>query len=499
MKKILLSLIIVLALMCTVLPMTVLATGSTVNVDTKEEFLSALSDDTVTVINIKADMDLTDIPASAAKVFDVSGRTIDLGGNTIKANNMAVIYQGTDFVIQNGIFDANGGSYALWIGDTGYTNNVVVQGVATVGGINVYNAENVMLRDVNMTGSQYYAVWCDEHAQVIIESGEFQTQGNAVLGVADGNVDSSLTIENGNFHTNGKPLVLEDKYYREPPVIRGGTFDCSAKKYVADSLKYERNENGIYTYYPTLQEAIDGAGADTVITAVDSPAADDDVYMATLVYNDGSGMSIQMAGNADGEINLPAIGRSGYIFLGWTDESDTLIAVDQPYKLTANKTLTGQWKKLTKVKTEAKAATCAENGNIEYWYCPELNAYFRDEALTETVAFEDTIIPSTAHAETEMINVKAATCTQAGYTGDKACKACGTILEYGKTVEKLAHTFKDGRCSVCGAADTNVSAVSGQNVPNTGDANHTLWFVLLAVSGFAIAGMALYSKMKTNK
>lgn len=63
-----------------------------------------------------------------------------------------------------------------------------------------------------------------------------------------------------------------------------------------------------------------------------------------------------------------------------------------------------------------------------------------------------------AHGETELKNVKEATCAEEGYTGDKVCKVCGEVVEQGKPVEKLAHSYKDGKCTVCGAGRSELCA-----------------------------------------
>lgn len=41
---------------------------------------------------------------------------------------------------------------------------------------------------------------------------------------------------------------------------------------------------------------------------------------------------------------------------------------------------------------DAKAATSTENGNIEYWYCADCGKYFANEALTEEISHEQTVI-----------------------------------------------------------------------------------------------------------
>ena len=50
------------------------------------------------------------------------------------------------------------------------------------------------------------------------------------------------------------------------------------------------------------------------------------------------------------------------------------------------------------------------------------------------------VIPATGHTE-KLINEKDATCTSTGYTGDKICTICNKILEKGKEIAKLDHTY----------------------------------------------------------
>ena len=47
----------------------------------------------------------------------------------------------------------------------------------------------------------------------------------------------------------------------------------------------------------------------------------------------------------------------------------------------------------TATKVEAKAPTCTEPGNQEYWHCPVCGLYFDDEALTQEITLEDTLPP----------------------------------------------------------------------------------------------------------
>ncbi len=154
----------------------------------------------------------------------------------------------------------------------------------------------------------------------------------------------------------------------------------------------------------------------------------------------------------------------------------------------------------TLVKTEATEATCVKDGNIEYWTCSECGKLFSDEAATQEITLEDTVLPATGehtpdgsgwHSDetghwqvcsqcgeklneqahtggtatccdkavctvcgseygelnpdnhaggTEIRNEKPATEDEEGYTGDTYCLGCGEMLSQGETVEKLPHT-----------------------------------------------------------
>ena len=108
-------------------------------------------------------------------------------------------------------------------------------------------------------------------------------------------------------------------------------------------------------------------------------------------------------------------------------------------------------------KTEAKAATCTEAGNIAYWYCEDCGKYFSDEALTKEISKEDTIIPAT-----------------------------------GTTSSKPEDTSKPG--------DPTSSNSENSNRPQTGETSQfTLWVALLVLAGGSFAGVALSrSKRKAS-
>ena len=136
-------------------------------------------------------------------------------------------------------------------------------------------------------------------------------------------------------------------------------------------------------------------------------------------------------------------------------------------------------------------------------------AQTNDVAETDTVTTgKDGELIVDDHSETRIVNQKDATCTEEGYTGDKVCTVCGKVVEQGKVIEKLAHNYKDGKCTVCGAADPNYKPSEPEDkptvpdevkpdVPETGDSNNVLlWIVLLFVSGVSITAMIMTNEKR---
>ena len=154
----------------------------------------------------------------------------------------------------------------------------------------------------------------------------------------------------------------------------------------------------------------------------------------------------------------------------WSDDGSTCTATrtcknDSAHTETSKATVTG---------AQTKAPTCTEKGETTY-----TATFEADWAMTQTKVLAD--ISATGHGETERINAKDATCTQEGYTGDQVCKDCGAVLEQGHVTAKIAHNYKDGKCTVCGSADPTYNP--NPQSPQTGDRHNVeLWSSLLLVA-----------------
>ena len=193
------------------------------------------------------------------------------------------------------------------------------------------------------------------------------------------------------------------------------------------------------------------------------------------------------------------------------------------------------------VKTEAKPATHLTEGNTEYWYCDGCDKYFSDEAGTNEIALEDTVIPKltehtadgtgwhrdeeshwhtcecgevidkAAHSYKWVID-KEATATEAGLKHEE-CSVCGyakAAVEIPATGTTTDPSDENEKPSIGAPTDPNTSTGNNQTgnstgnnqtdnktSPQTGDERDlALWIFSLAISGCAIMGSVIYHKRK---
>ena len=112
--------------------------------------------------------------------------------------------------------------------------------------------------------------------------------------------------------------------------------------------------------------------------------------------------------------------------------------------------------KLTKV--EAKAPTCTEDGNKEYWTCEHCGKYcLSDDANPETakaVELSETITPALNHKNAITRGASEPTETAPGYSGDRYCPDCDTVFEKGYTYwneDNLTwKLYEDGTLTISG-------------------------------------------------
>ena len=203
---------------------------------------------------------------------------------------------------------------------------------------------------------------------------------------------------------------------------------------------------------------------------------------------------------------LPNPSRSGYIFDGWYTEKEDgeKVEEDDIIMLTNDQTLYAHWtKKCEHMNVEVKNSnkpSCTEEGYTGDTYCKDCGTKLSSgktiaktehtwdsgkitKAATCTESGTKTYtctscnttkteeIPATGnHQNTELRNVKEATCTEEGYTGDTYCKDCGTKLSSGKTIAKTDHTWDAGKitkAATCKESGTKTYTCTSCNTTKT--------------------------------
>ena len=203
---------------------------------------------------------------------------------------------------------------------------------------------------------------------------------------------------------------------------------------------------------------------------------------------------------------LPNPSRSGYIFDGWYTEKEDgeKVEEDDIIMLTNDQTLYAHWtKKCEHMNVEVKNSnkpSCTEEGYTGDTYCKDCGTKLSSgktiaktehtwdsgkitKAATCTESGTKTYtctscnttkteeIPATGnHQNTELRNVKEATCAQEGYTGDTYCKDCGTKLASGKIIAKTDHTWDIGKITkvaTCKESGTQTYTCTSCNTTRT--------------------------------
>ena len=161
-------------------------------------------------------------------------------------------------------------------------------------------------------------------------------------------------------------------------------------------------------------------------------------------------------------------------------------------------------------KTAAKAKTCTEDGNKEYWTCEHCKKYFlSDDANPETakaVEQAETIIP--ASHELTKVEAKAATCTEDGNIKYWQCDVCKKTFtdEAGKNavdnviIAALKHSYNEN--GFCENDDTHYQpATYNEEIEKyeISNAGQLYWFAEQVNSGNASVNAVLTTDIVVNE
>lgn len=236
-------------------------------------------------IKLLSDLDFTSLYAkNVFHEFEFKfNTTIDLNGHTVKSNNGGVCYEGP-ITIKNGTFDANGGSYALFIGNghidesEGDLWTATVENISCAGGINVF-CHKLIVEDCRNTGetivsgTSYYALWSDEGGQITVNSGTFTSDATE-----SGIVLNTPVLKEGP-DDNKTPVLRDDgnQQFRADAFIKinGGTFTAKEgnKLFNGNILinggSFSQDPTGVTVYVEGKEQAVNILATGKKATLVD--------------------------------------------------------------------------------------------------------------------------------------------------------------------------------------------------------------------------------------
>ena len=153
--------------------------------------------------------------------------------------------------------------------------------------------------------------------------------------------------------------------------------------------------------------------------------------------------------------------------------------------------MTIQAKGHTMTKTEAKDATCTEDGNKEYWTCSTCHKVFSDESGEIETTIEAMTIKATGHDWTPEWTVdKEASCTEEG-SRSHHCKKCSEVKDR-ETIAKKAHNLTKVEAKAATCTET------GNKAYWTCNTCHNVFSDELAKTETIVADMTIAKKPHTE-
>lgn len=414
------------------------------------------------------------IPAGKTVTLDLAGYTLTNvdGSHTITVSSGATLTI-TDSV-GGGVVDNVTHARAALFNDVG--------GVVVLEGGTFNRSQENGTSAENAGGNSFYTI--QNYGTMTIEERTTVRQGSS----SEGGKYSSL-IENGWYNGTQNTSKTEAKM-----IINGGSFIGGLNTIKNDDWGVLTINDGSFTN--TAQAAVLNWNVATinggtfqsdeyiVLNGELDPTMDKgELTMTGGSFTGGQGFKpvVQMGGsNSIGSVSI-----SGGTFSEVPDEeflADGYVLLEN-----ADGTYTAHQHDL--VEHPAKAATCTEDGNIEYWYCAGCYKYFSDENMTSEIAVKDVVIPATGHQSVVHVDAVDATATEDGNVEYWYCKDCGRyFLDADLTEEASA---EDIVIPATGAAadanaDTEGSDSNESGLPRTGDDSNTLAAMLLGTATLAL-------------
>ena len=153
--------------------------------------------------------------------------------------------------------------------------------------------------------------------------------------------NAKLNIKGGNFVGTFNEDISGGPEAPASINVSGGSFsDAVPVAYLDESLKYQVNNHGTYTYYTTFDDALAAAENGAEIENVVQGLGAENFTLTIDPANGGTVLSYKLPSGSP--YTLPTVTKSGYAFLGWSDGVSTYDA-GTVITLTSDVTYTASW------------------------------------------------------------------------------------------------------------------------------------------------------------
>ena len=198
------------------------------------------------------------------------------------------------------------------------------------------NDAKVVATNVTTSGNGWGGVNVDNGGKLTVSSGTFNDEYSVVIEGTDneatlnggtyeniqvkttGDQTNTLTITGGEY----KDIVGDDKGgspKANQTTVKGGTFKNSVKQFADDTVAYELNDSGTYSYHKSLEDALDAAKSDSAtVTKIGETETPVTYYEVIVNYGNSQGTVTEYI-KANTQYKLPSApsSRPGYTFDGW--------------------------------------------------------------------------------------------------------------------------------------------------------------------------------------
>ena len=294
------------------------------------------------------------------------GATLNISGGVLVAKDNAVVAGNGTVTSEKNLggttINISGGTMIGHITTDGYIACGVYhpqQGTLNISGGTIYadGGVGILMRAgvANITGGNIIATGTDagkvgdstiiQNCYGIIYDENSDYPGMNASDAVTVSGDANVTADAGSeaIHVIQSETASEDRV-----VVKGGSYSSSVAEFVDESLNYELNNFGIYTYYTDFETALANALPCAQIKNVkDDPSVT--MYSLTVDPANGS-QAIRVSVPAGTEYTLPTPTNSGYIFLGWRDNNNVTHKAGDVITVNSDMTFVAVWGNLPDVK-----------------------------------------------------------------------------------------------------------------------------------------------------